>query len=111
MSTRGICSRLWSGLLVSGLMLPFLSALDSDEQLTQYTHATWTVAQGLPQDTVRSITQTSDGYLWVGTNEGLARFDGYDFKTFTRVDGALPNPRISKLWAGRDGNLWIGTMG
>jgi ligand-binding sensor domain-containing protein/two-component sensor histidine kinase len=88
-----------------------LCGLDPDEQLTQYTHATWTLAQGLPQDTIRSITQTDDGYLWIGTNEGLARFDGYDFVTYTRDNGSLPNQRVSKLWAGRNGKLWIGTMG
>lgn len=99
------------GVLLALLTVSGLFALDPDEQLTQYKHTTWTLAQGLPQDTIRSIAQTDDGYLWVGTNEGLARFDGYDFVTFTRDDGSLPNQRISKLWAGRNGNLWIGTMG
>ncbi|HEX5431588.1 MAG TPA: two-component regulator propeller domain-containing protein, partial [Bryobacteraceae bacterium] len=87
-----------------------LFALDPHKELTQYTHTVWTRAQGLPQDTIRALAQTSDGYLWVGTNEGLARFDGYDFVTFTKGKGALPSQRIRKLWAGRDGNLWIGTM-
>jgi ligand-binding sensor domain-containing protein len=111
MPTAGTTSRALRGVVLCALSLPALIALDPDEQLTQYTHTTWTVAQGLPQDTIRSITQTEDGYLWVGTNEGLARFDGYDFVTFTHTDGSLPNQRISKLWAGRNGNLWIGTMG
>lgn len=99
--------------LIAGLLTgpSRLLALDSHKELTQYTHAVWTRAQGLPQDTIRAITQTEDGYLWVGTNEGLARFDGYDFVTFTKGDGSLPSQRIRKLWAGRNGNLWIGTMG
>jgi ligand-binding sensor domain-containing protein len=43
------------------------------------TRTIWTQAQGLTQDTIRAIAQTRDGYLWVGTSEGLARFDGYEF--------------------------------
>src|SRR5215469_11543828 len=84
-------------------------ALDPSKSLTQYTRTVWTQAQGLPQDTVRAIAQTPDGYLWLGTNEGLARFDGYEFTTFTNDRWALPTNPISTLWAGRNGDLWIGT--
>src|SRR5712691_6592901 len=52
-----------------------LLALDPLKALTQYTRTAWTQADGLPQDTIRAITQTQDGYLWLGTDEGLARFD------------------------------------
>jgi signal transduction histidine kinase/ligand-binding sensor domain-containing protein len=86
-----------------------LLALDPHKALTQYTRAVWTQAEGLPQDTIRAITQTSDGYLWVGTDEGLARFDGYDFVTFTKDDGSLPSTTITALAADKDGALWIGT--
>src|SRR5271170_7731713 len=91
------------------LAAPALLALDPHKALTQYTRAVWTQAEGLPQDTIRAITQTSDGYLWVGTDEGLARFDGYDFVTFTKDDGSLPSTTITALAAGKDGTLWIGT--
>src|SRR5579883_3265370 len=84
-------------------------ALDPSKLLSQYTRTVWTQAQGLPQDTVRAITQTPDGYLWLGTNEGLARFDGYEFATFTKDRAALPTNPISTLWAARNGDLWIGT--
>jgi ligand-binding sensor domain-containing protein len=67
-----------------------LFALDPHKALSQYARTTWTQAQGLPQDTIRAIAQTIDGYLWLATNEGLARFDGYDFVTFTKDDGSLP---------------------
>jgi len=86
-----------------------LLALNPHKALTQYTRTVWTQAQGLPQDTIRAITQTTDGYLWLGTDEGLARFDGYDFVTFTRNSGALPNNSITALWPGKNGSLWIGT--
>lgn len=84
-------------------------ALDPSKSLTQYTRTVWTQAQGLPQDTVRAIAQTPDGYLWLGTNEGLARFDGYEFTTFTKDRVALPTSPISTLLAARNGDLWIGT--
>ncbi len=88
-----------------------LLALNPRRALPQYTHTIWTEEHGLPQDTIRAITQTSDGYLWVGTDEGLAQFDGYDFTVFNKENGALPSDSINALWAARDGSLWIGTAG
>jgi signal transduction histidine kinase/ligand-binding sensor domain-containing protein len=84
-------------------------ALDAHRSLTQYSRKIWTQAEGLPQDTVRSIAQTADGYLWLGTEEGLARFDGYEFTVFDKRDGALPSNYITALAATADGALWIGT--
>ena len=73
-------------------ILLFLAAvpalpLDPQKSLTQYSRTTWTQMQGLPQDTIRAIAQTADGYLWLGTDEGLARFDGYEFTTFQKANG------------------------
>lgn len=76
---------------------------------TQYTHRVWTQAEGMPQDTVRAITQTRDGYLWAGTDEGLARFDGYRFVVFGRKAKELPSSGVTALCAGSDGTLWIAT--
>lgn len=86
-----------------------LFALDPHRTLTQYTRAVWTEAQGLPQDYIHAITQTTDGYLWIGTDEGLTRFDGYDFVTFTKESDALPSNTVTTLASGADGTLWIGT--
>lgn len=86
-----------------------LFGLDPQRTPTQYTRAVWTEAQGLPQDYITAITQTADGYLWMGTNEGLTRFDGYDFVTFTKETGALPSNTVTTLAAGADNTLWIGT--
>jgi signal transduction histidine kinase/sugar lactone lactonase YvrE len=88
-----------------------LLALNPHRKLTQYTRTVWTQEHGLPQDTIRAVTQTKDGYLWLGTDEGLAQFDGYDFVVFDKENGALPNNSVNALWAGHDGSLWIGTAG
>jgi signal transduction histidine kinase len=84
-------------------------ALDARKALTQYSRTVWTQQQGLPQDAIRAITQTTDGYLWLGTDEGLARFDGYEFVVFNRDHDSLPSNSITALAAGKEGSLWIGT--
>jgi signal transduction histidine kinase/ligand-binding sensor domain-containing protein len=69
----------------------------------------WDQRDGLPQDTIKSIAQTPDGYLWLGTDEGLARFDGFEFTVFSKPNSDLPANSISALAASPDGSLWIGT--
>src|ERR1019366_5587018 len=84
-------------------------ALDPHKALTQYSQTRWTQQQGLPQDAVQAITQTADGYLWLGTNEGLARFDGYEFVIFRKNQNGLPSDSITGVAAAPDGSLWIST--
>ncbi|MGB6947418.1 MAG: two-component regulator propeller domain-containing protein, partial [Bryobacteraceae bacterium] len=84
-------------------------ALNPSKALTQYSMTVWSQQQGLPQDTIRAITQTTDGFLWVGTDEGLARFDGYEFVAFGKAQGGLPSNSVNVLAGGPDGALWIGT--
>jgi signal transduction histidine kinase/ligand-binding sensor domain-containing protein len=84
-------------------------ALDPRKSLTQYSRTLWTQERGLPQDTIRAIAQTKDGYLWLGTDEGLVRFDGYDFVVFNKANSDLPDNSITALAASKDGGLWIGT--
>jgi ligand-binding sensor domain-containing protein len=84
-------------------------ALSPRKSLTQYSRTTWTQEHGLPQDTIRAIAQTRDGYLWLGTDEGLVSFDGYDFRLYDKSHGELPSNSITALAAGPDGVLWIGT--
>lgn len=70
---------------------------------------TWQTEQGLPQNHITAITQTRDGYLWLGTYEGLARFDGVRFVVHHSArDDALPSSRITSLHEDRHGTLWIG---
>ena len=67
----------------------------------------WGTKDGLPQSSVLAMTQTRDGYLWLGTGNGLARFDGMVFKTFHESD--LTSCKIVKLFEDGRTNLWIGT--
>jgi PAS domain S-box-containing protein len=78
--------------------------------LTQYAVDRWDDRQGLPQNSVQALAQTRDGYLWLGTQSGLVRFDGMRFTTWGRnTTPALPRPYIWALAPDRDGSLWIGT--
>lgn len=69
----------------------------------------WTTENGLPQNTVTSIVQTREGYLWLGTFGGLVRFDGVRFTTFNTANTpALRSNRIIKVYKDPQGTLWIG---
>ena len=72
--------------------------------------AHWGTDDGLPQSDVLSVAQTADGFLWLGTQEGLARFDGVAFRNFDRnnVPG-MTDQFITALEPGSDGGLWVGT--
>lgn len=71
---------------------------------------TWQVEQGLPQNKVTAVAQTRDGYLWLGTYNGLARFDGVRFTVFDENNTPeLRSSRITSLYEAADGTLWIGT--
>jgi ligand-binding sensor domain-containing protein len=84
----------------------------SKADLSQYVHHVWRRAQGLPQDSVSAVLQTRDGYLWLGTQEGLARFDGVRFTLFNKANtAAFTHNDVFALAEGRDGSLWIGTYG
>jgi len=75
-----------------------------------YFTRTWQVEQGLPQNKVTAVVQTRDGYLWVGTYNGLARFDGVRFTVFDdKNTRELHSRRITSLFEATDGTLWIGT--
>jgi len=75
-----------------------------------YFTRTWQVEQGLPQNKVTAVVQTRDGYLWVGTYNGLARFDGVRFTVFDEKNTReLHSRRITSLFEATDGTLWIGT--
>ncbi|HSH16331.1 MAG TPA: two-component regulator propeller domain-containing protein [Verrucomicrobiae bacterium] len=77
-----------------------------------FTFKNWHTEHGLPQMTPRAITQTHDGYLWVGTYNGLARFDGLRFTTFTVGNTPeLVSDSVTALLEDRAGSLWIGTGG
>jgi ligand-binding sensor domain-containing protein/signal transduction histidine kinase len=102
------CLNLVFLLLLGGSETAF--ALDSRRDLSQFSHEVWLTENGLPQNTVHSIAQTRDGYIWIGTEEGLARFDGVRFAVFDKQNTPqLKSNYIRTLLADRHGALWIGT--
>ena len=101
-------------MLASLLLLCFgvgpAPALDSSRTLSEFNDQVWLTESGLPQNTVHSLTQGKDGYVWIATEEGLARFDGVRFTVFDKQNTpALKSSGIRVLLADRRGALWIGT--
>ncbi|MCC6129256.1 MAG: response regulator [Acidobacteria bacterium] len=85
-------------------------SLDPKRPLQTYQLDVW--SEGLPQNSVIALTQTRDGYLWLGTYEGLVRFDGIGFTAFNEKNTpGLRNRRTRILLEDRAGTLWIGTQG
>lgn len=78
----------------------------------QYGHEVWDANRGFPAFSISAITQTPDGYLWLGTDEGLVRFDGVRFTLFnTSNTPSIKHNNISALCVQRDSTLWIATNG
>jgi signal transduction histidine kinase/ligand-binding sensor domain-containing protein len=102
-------------LWVGGIFLPaaFLckssAALDPGRQINQYGHAAWRLQDGVLGSMPTAITQTTDGYLWIGTKTGLVRFDGMRFVPWALPGQHLPSDSIYSLQAAADNSLWIGT--
>ena len=86
----------------------FLLAGPTKAVWAQYRFDSWTTEHGLPQNTVTSILQTRDGYLWFTTLDGLVRYNGAQFTVFNRANTSQFNSqRFTGLQEDRDGNLWI----
>ncbi|HVT96165.1 MAG TPA: two-component regulator propeller domain-containing protein [Acidobacteriaceae bacterium] len=87
-------------------------ALDPHTALAQYGYQSWQTDTGLPQNTVHAIVQGRGGFLWIATEGGLVRFDGVEFRTYTRANTRdLPSDLIDDLMEDGAGTLWIGTSG
>ena len=87
-----------------------VDALDTSRQISQYGHTAWRIEDGVFAGAPNVMAQTTDGYLWIGTQSGLMRFDGVRFVSWSPPEGnELPSSRITSLLGGRDGSLWIGT--
>ena len=84
----------------------------SEPKLTQYVHTLWRTEEGLPQNSGHALLQTRDGYMWIGTEEGLVRFNGTRFTTFSKANIAeMQGSDIRALYEDREGSLWVGTFG
>ena len=90
---------------------PVAFGLDPGKATTQYIHEVWQTQDGLPQNSIRAIAQTNDGYLWLGTPAGLVRFDGVRFTVFDKSNtDEIRDNSINSLLRSRDGSLWIGSQ-
>ncbi|HLK20771.1 MAG TPA: two-component regulator propeller domain-containing protein [Bryobacteraceae bacterium] len=94
--------------LALGCLVPAALALDPNRDISQYIHDRWGAEQGFPGGVVYAIAQTADGYLWIGAENGLVRFDGLSFRLYNHANTPeLPAGPVLGLTADREGNLWI----
>jgi len=86
------------------------AGLGPDRQISQYAHTAWRVQDGFLAGFSSALTQTKDGYVWIGTKAGILRFDGVRFVPWTTPDNErLQHSEVTSLLGSRDGSLWIGT--
>lgn len=98
-----VCAQAW-------LISSSACALDSNRHISQYAHTAWRLQDGFLSGTPSTITQTSDGYLWIGTQGALFRFDGVRFVPWNPpASQRLPSDNIISLAPDKEGGLWIGT--
>jgi ligand-binding sensor domain-containing protein len=100
------------GLLLFLFVVASVCAVDPTRHISQYAHTAWRIHEGVFSGTPNAISQTTDGYLWIGTEAGLLRFDGVRFVPWTPPDGKhLPSSNVTSLLGASDGSLWIGMEG
>src|SRR5262245_4754330 len=101
------------GIVLVGMLLawcPCTFALNPALDISQYAHTSWKIREGFTKGIIDSIAQTPDGYLWLGTEFSLLRFDGVRNVPWQPPSGQrLPSNWITRLLTARDGTLWIGT--
>ncbi len=110
---RALTTAVWGAALLcasAGAATSWAPATAPSGVQSQYARTLWRIADGLPEDTVQSIVESSDGVLWIGTTGGLARFDGSHMQVPKLVQSLLANS-IFTLTFERDGSLWAGTEG
>lgn len=100
---------LWPCLLGIGLVSQAW-AIDPDKALTQHVYEHWDAERGLPQNSVNAISQTPEGFLWLGTFEGVVRFDGHRMQMLSEEYAWRAGHAVSRMWVAPDGALWIGSL-
>src|SRR3981189_2813352 len=99
------------GIVLAGLVTN-ARALDPNRMPAQYVGEQWTTDPKFPGGVVNGIAQTTDGYLWIGTDRGLIRFDGFNFRPVSLTPIAVaPNVSILQLLTDAGGKLWIRPQG
>ncbi len=103
--------RAWAlSLLLAAIVLRAAAGQGVEPSLSRFTFRLWNTSDGLPQNVITAMHQTPDGYLWVGTQGGLARFDGVSFTVFDpSTEPAFADRFITALAGDLDGALWVGT--
>jgi signal transduction histidine kinase/ligand-binding sensor domain-containing protein len=102
-----------SSILALGALLvlcPGAFALNPSLDASQYAHTAWRAREGFPNAQITALAQTPDGYLWLGTELGLLRYDGVKAVPWQAQGQPLPDSFIRSLLVARDGTLWIGTL-
>jgi signal transduction histidine kinase/ligand-binding sensor domain-containing protein len=100
-------TRLLAALAIAICPLSTMYAIDPDRAMSQYVHDRWSTEQGFPKGPVYAIAQTRDGYLWIGTEAGLIRFDGWTFQSVRDESGAFTIASVLGLTADDAGCLWV----
>jgi len=93
--------------LLSVFLITASYAIDPNRAMSQYVHDRWGTDQGFPPGPVYAIAQTPDGYLWIGTETGLVRFDGWSFHLVRDDSGLFTITGVLGLTTAQDGSLWI----
>ena len=105
----GHCLAVWLAGVSGFIVIVSCRADEAAPAPPHYVLASWHTTDGLPSDRVHSVIQSRDGFLWIATQNGLARFDGNRFQIFnTRFDPSLQNDFINQLYEDHAGAIWIG---
>ena len=105
---RSLCSVFAAAVMV--LVVRVAMAVEPSTPLANMGRQAWVMENGLPQNTVQALVQTRDGFIWLGTEAGLVRFDSIGFQVFDRNSTpALPGNDVCCLLEAKDGGMWVGT--
>ncbi len=103
---------IWLALVLMTWLPASAWAVDPSKRITQYAHAAWRMQDGVFNSVPVAIAQTPDGYIWIGTADGIVQFDGARFQRWTPGRGQrLQNSEIFDLLTTRDGSVWISAYG
>ena len=103
------CRRRWPLLSLVVLLLATPLHAADETLFTRYALTSWSEADGRPLGSVYALAQDHDGYLWIGADAGLIRFDGSRFSAWDAIsDARLPDAPVNSLHVSRDGTLWVG---
>lgn len=107
--TRRLCC--WLLAIGAVCSIRYASAMDPSRAMSQYIRDHWGPEQGFPRGPVYAITQTPDGYLWIGTEAGLVRFDGWNFVLMSDSSRRFQIVNVLGLAPAADGGLWVRLQG